>query len=358
MSTEVGHPRIDASVHVFFESDTDLRRYVGEPWASRGFPTTDISFMAPLGNRYAPGTGVDGLHPASVPDEVGRAVFEDRGFDLAVLHPMSVGVLPDWHLESALLEATNRMLVERWLDSGQYADRFFGTIRVNPNDLDSAVKEIHRWKDHPRVVQVGVPMQTQAPYGRPHYKPLWRAACDAGLPVAIHWEMGQGITHPPTPSGPTRTYQQLVGFQPLNFVYHLMNMIAEGVFEQFPDLKVVFADGAADMLTPMMWRMDTFGRPHLEQTPWSPRMPSDYLDGHVFFVNGALDTPGDVPFASEWLRMTGKEDRVMFGSSYPDWQLAGVDDLPSAWTDVQRQKVLWRTAAELYRLPVAAAATA
>ncbi len=118
----------------------------------------------------------------------------------------------------------------------------------------------------------------------------------------------------------TRTYQQLVGFQPLTFVYHLMNMIAEGVFEQFPDLKVVFADGAADMLTPMIWRMDTFGRPHLEQTPWAPRMPSDYLPGHVYFVNGALDTPGDVDFAGEWLRMTGKEDMLLFGSSYPDWQ--------------------------------------
>ena len=106
----------------------------------------------------------------------------------------------------------------------------------------------------------------------------------------------------------------------LNYLYHLMNMIAEGVFERMPDLKFVWADGAADMLTPFIWRMDCFGRPHLEQTPWAPKMPSDYLPGHVFFVQGAMDGPGDVDFAGEWFGFTGKEDMVMFGSSYPHWQ--------------------------------------
>ncbi len=74
------------------------------------------------------------------------------------------------------------------------------------------------------------------------------------------------------------------------------------------------------MLTPFMWRMDCFGRPHLEQTPWAPKMPSDYLPGHVYFIQGAMDGPGDVDFAGEWLGFTGKEDMVMYGSSYPHWQ--------------------------------------
>jgi len=345
-------PVVDASVHVFFESDQDLRSWLGEPWSGRGFPSPDVSMHAPPGNRYAAGTRPpDGTHPGSDPERTGADVLDGAGADYAILHPMTVGVLPDWHLESAIAEATNRMLAERWLDTGRYADRFLGTIRVNPNDIDAAVAEIARWSRHPRMVQIGLPMQTQEPYGRPHFRPLWRAACEAGLPVAIHWEMGMGITHPPTPSGIARTYRQLVGFQPLTFVYHLMNMIAEGVFEQFPDLRVVFADGAADMLTPMIWRMDTFGRPHLEQTPWAPRIPSDYLPGHVFFVNGALDTPGQVDYAGEWLRMTGKEDMLLFGSSYPDWQLSRTVDLPAAWSPQQRRKVLGANATRLYRIP-------
>ena len=357
MTTPSG-PLVDASVQIFFRSDADLRTYLREPFRSRGYPHVDVAWFAPPGPRYLPGTsGADGAHPGSDPAAVGRAVVEERGFDVAVLHPMTAAsILPDWHLATAILAATNEMLVERWLDHGPYAAHFRGTIRVNPRDIDGALREIERWKDHPRVVQIGLPMQTEVPYGRPQFKPLWRAASEAGLPVAVHIEMGVGITHPPTPSGITRTYSHLFAYQPMTFVWHLLNMIAEGVFHEFPDLKVVWTDGAADMLTPFIWRMDTFGRPHLEQTPWAPDIPSSYLPGHVWFVNALIDGPGDAPFADEWLRMTGKEDMLLFGSSYPAWHTVGPDDLPAAWTAEQRAKVLGGNAAELYGITAAAGA--
>jgi predicted TIM-barrel fold metal-dependent hydrolase len=365
-STEEGQmsspdqPLIDASVHLFFRSDRDLRGYLNEPFRSRGYPDPDVAWFAPPGPRYAGGTeGPGGSHPGSDPELAGRTIFAERGFDYAILHPMSsAAILPDWHLGSAILAATNQMMVERWLDSGTYAHQFRGTIRVNPNDVGGAVQEIQRWRGHPRIVQIGLPMQTQEPYGRAHFKPLWRVACDAGLPVAVHLEMGVGITHPPTPSGITRTYSHHVGYQAMTFVWHLLNMIAEGVFEEFPDLRVVWADGAEDMLTPFMWRMDTFGRPHLEQTPWAPDLPSSYLPEHVYFVHGRLDGPGDAPFAGEWLTMTGKEDMLLFGSSYPDWQLVTPGDLPGAWSAGQRAKVLGGNAARLYGLHAAATAPA
>ena len=351
---------VDASVHVFFKSPRDLTDHLREPFQSRGYPDPDVAWFAPPGPRYAPGTeGPDGTHPGSDPEQTGRAVLDQGGADLAILHPMSVaGILPDWHLGSAIFAATNQMLVDRWLDSGTYADRFRGTIRVNPNDIDGAVKEIKRWQDHPKIVQIGLPMQTQEPYGRPKYKPIWRAACDAGLPIAVHIEMGVGITHPPTPSGITRTYSHHASYQPVTYVWHLLNMIAEGVFEEFGDLKVVWADGAADMVTPFIWRMDTFGRPHLEQTPWAPEMPSSYLPGHVYFVHSRMDGPGSAPFAGEWLKMTGKEDMLLFGSSYPDWQLVTPGDLPTAWSAEQRAKVLGGNAARLYRLDTSVPAAA
>jgi predicted TIM-barrel fold metal-dependent hydrolase len=341
--------RIDASVQIFFKSDADLRTYLREPFKSRGYPHVDVPWFAPPGPRYVEEVGADGSHPGSDPERVGKAVLVERGFDVAVLHPMSsAAILPDWHLGTAILSATNQMMVERFLEAGPYAERFRGTIRVNPRDIEGAVREIERWKGHPRIVQIGLPMQTEMPYGRAMYKPLWRAACDAGLPVAIHNEMGLGVTHPPTPSGITRTYSHLAAYQPVTFVWHLLNMIAEGIFEEFPDLKVVFADGAADMVTPFMWRMDTFGRPHLEQTPWAPNLPSSYLPGHVHFGHGLLDGPGEADYADEWLRFTGKEDMLLFGSSYPSWQMVTPEQLPPAWTPEQRAKVLGGNAAELY----------
>jgi predicted TIM-barrel fold metal-dependent hydrolase len=352
--SQAAAPIIDASVQVFFASDSDLRDYLREPFKSRGFPHIDVPWFAPTGPRYAPGTDLpQRAHPGSDPEVTGRAVLDESDVDVAILHPMTAAsILPDWHLGSAILAATNDMLVERWLESGTYANRFRGTIRVNPRDVDGAVREIERWKGHPQIVQVGLPMQTLEPYGRPHFRPLWRAACDAGLPVAVHIEMGSGITHPPTPSGITRTYSHLAAYQPMTFVWHLFNMIAEGVFEEFPELKIVWTDGAADLLTPLIWRFDTFGRPHLEQTPWAPKLPSDYLADHVFFVHGLMDGPPDVDFAGEWLRMTGKQDMTMFGSSYPSWQLNSPTRVPRAWTAEQCAKVLGGNAARLYGVDV------
>ncbi|MFI7188389.1 amidohydrolase family protein [Nocardia nova] len=351
-------PLIDASVHIFFQGNAELRTWLREPYSARGYPDVEMDWYGAPGGEYAPGTVLsEGGYPGSEPDAVGQVLFGERGTDIAVLHPMTRGIMPDRHLGTAIASAHNEMMISRWLDSGTYADRYRGTLRVNPEDISGSVREIERWGSHPRVVQIGIPLQSRELYGKPQFWPLWEAAAAAQLPVAVHIESGSGVAYPPTPSGHPRTYEQYLGFMALNYLYHQMNMIAEGVFERFPDLRFVWADGAADLLTPMMWRMDTFGRPHLEQTPWAPRMPSDYLPGSIYFVQGRLDGPGDVEFAGDWLEFTGKDDMVMFGSSYPHWQLDDPARLPSALTPAQREKLLWRNAAGLYGIDIPAAAT-
>ena len=351
-------PVIDASVHIFFPSTKDLRGFLREPYRSRGFPDYEMDWYGAPGGEYAKKLTPERGYPGSDPNVVAGHLFSERGVDIAVLHPMTRGIMPDRHLGTAIAAAHNEMLVSRWLDNAEFGERFRGTIRVDPNDVAGAVREIEKYKDHPRIVQVGIPMQSRELYGKPQFWPLWDAAAAANLPVAVHIESGEGVAFPPTPSGHTRTYEQYVGFMALNYLYHLMNMIAEGVFERTPDLKFVWADGAADLLTPFMWRMDTFGRPHLEQTPWAPRIPSDYLPGHVYFVQGSLDGPGDTEFAGEWLGFTGKDDMVMFGSSYPHWQYADPNALPRALSAEQRDKLCWRNAAQLYGIDISAGVAA
>lgn len=348
-------PVIDASAHIFFGSNKDMRSFLREPFTTRGFPDYEMDWYGAPGGEYASGTkGPDRSYPGSNPDLVGQHLFVERGVDVAVLHPMTRGILPDRHLTTAMLSAHNEMMVSRWLESSEYAERFRGTIRVNPEDMPAALREIDQWANHPGVVQVGVPLQSRELYGKPQFWPLWEAAASAGLPVAAHIETGESIGFPPTPSGHTRTYEQYLGFMSMNYLYHLMNMIAEGVFERYPQLRFVWADGGADMLTPFSWRMDTFGRPHVEQTPWAPRIPSDYLPGHVYFIHGSLDGPGDTEFASEWLDFTGKTDMLMFGSSYPHWHCGDIDTLPATLTGLQREQVCWRNAADLYGIDIPA----
>jgi len=362
-------PVIDASVHIFSQSNKDLREnFMREPFRSRGFPDYEMDWYGAPGGEYvadeplarrasAGSTGPDRQYPGADPALVGDELFARRGVDVAILHPMTRGIMPDRHLGTAIASAHNDMMVKRWLEHPEFGDRFRGTIRVNPDDIAGALREIDKYKDHPRVVQIGVPLQSRELYGKPQYWPLWEAAVTANLAVAVHIEVGTGVSLPPTPSGNTRTYEQYLSFMSLNYLYHLMNMIAEGVFERMPALKIVWADGAADMLTPFIWRMDCFGRPHLEQTPWAPKMPSDYLPGHVYFVQGSLDGPGDTDFAAEWAGFTGKDDMTMFGSSYPHWNCGDLV-VPSSYTAEQRDKLCWRNAAELYGIDIPAHAAA
>ena len=106
---------------------------------------------------------------------------------------MTRGIMPDRHLGTAIAAAHNEMLVSRWLEDNPYADRFRGTIRVNPDDITGALREIAKYPDHPRVVQIGVPLQSRELYGKPQYWPLWEAAAAANLPVAVHIEVGAGV---------------------------------------------------------------------------------------------------------------------------------------------------------------------
>ena len=243
----------------------------------------------------------------------------------AILNPLTRGNIADYLLNSRICAAVNDWLLDRWLEPDT-TNRFRGTIRVNPEDPKGAVAEIERLADHPKLVQVGVPMQSREPYGKPIFEPIWEAAAAHGLPVAVHINGGNGVDHPPTFAGHAHTYPGYAAFMPLNYFVHLATLIVEGVFGRHPGLKFVFADGGYDILTPLMWRLDTFWLSMRDQTPWVDRYPSEYLPGHVRFCSSAFDGPTDAAHAdARWMDFSGKADLLMYGSGYPHWSTSSPD---------------------------------
>jgi uncharacterized protein len=89
-----------------------------------------------------------------------------------------------------------------------------------------------------------------------------------------------------------------------------------------------------------------------DQTPWVDRYPSEYLPAHVRFCSSALDGPIDAGQMQRWMEFSAKADLLMYGSSYPHWSTSSPDVVASGLDAVQRDKVLWRNASELYRLAV------
>jgi predicted TIM-barrel fold metal-dependent hydrolase len=336
---------VDASVHPFMGSNSELREYLPEQFRSRGIPDVESLWYQAPGGDYHPDL-YGGGYPGSDPATVAGHLFDDRGTGIAILDPLTRGNLPDRILNNAVCSALNDWLAERWLTDS----RFRGTIRVNPEDPPAAVEEIDRWAADRRFVQVGVPLQSREPYGKPQFEPIWAAAASARLPVAVHPTGGAGIDHPPSPTGHPRTYAHHAAFMPLNYFHHLSNLIVEGVFERIPELKVVFSDGGADLLVPLIWRLDGFARPFRDQVPWLTRQPSEYLTNQVRFCIGRLEGPLDPALSDEWYRLIDQSNLLMFASNYPAWSLGSPADLPPGLSAVQRRAVLWKNADELYRL--------
>ena len=62
---------------------------------------------------------------------------------------------------------------------------------------------------------------------------------------------------------------------------HLLGFISNGVFERYPDLKVVLAGGGVGWLTALLWRLDTNFKGVKREIPWVKSLPSEYVARHV-----------------------------------------------------------------------------
>jgi uncharacterized protein len=342
----MSHPVIDANVQPHFRYNAEIRRYLPPAHKLRAIPDVEQQWYQAPGGDYRQDLYGD-HYPGSDPDTLCRHLFDEGGVDYAVLNPMTRGNIADYLLNSRICAAVNDWLLECWLDADT-TGRLRGTIRVNPEDPRGAVAEIERLATHPKMVQVGVPLQSREPYGKPMFEPIWEAAAAHKLAVSVHINGGNGVDYPPTFAGHANTYPGYAAFMPLNYFVHLSTLIIEGVFGRHRDLRFVFADGGYDILTPLIWRLDTFWLSMRDQTPWVDRYPSEYLRDHVRFCSSAFDGPIDANHAERWLDFTDKDDLLMYGSSYPHWSTSIPDATVSGLNAEQREKVLWRNASELY----------
>ena len=102
--------------------------------------------------------------------------------------------------------ACNEYTLEHWLARDP---RLKGSLAVAPQDPEGAAAEIRRLGDHPDFVQVMVSAGARRPYGEPFYHPIWEAAAEMDIPIAIH--LGgkrRGLTLTPASRWPPTFYYE------------------------------------------------------------------------------------------------------------------------------------------------------
>jgi len=297
-------------------------------------------------NSWPPGGGL----PGSDREFMTRQLLDRWGHTFAILNPIDQVFFGGQYGEygAALDRALNEWLAEEWLAPDP---RLYGSISVPFEEPDLAVAEIERWSEHPRFLQVLLNLVTRDPLGNRRYWPVYEAAAGHGLPVAIHVAGTSG--RPKSSAGWLSSYFEDHAGYSLTFLEQLISLVAEGVFERFPTLRIVFQEGGFTWLPALLWRLDrAFGLlrddlPHLELTP------SEYCRRQLWFTTQPIEEP-ERPADFLWtLQRLQMDDRLLFATDYPHWDFDSPDQsLPPGLAPGLKERIFWRNALDLYdRLP-------
>jgi predicted TIM-barrel fold metal-dependent hydrolase len=331
---------IDVSVHPAPRTDREFREFLPEPWKNmRLNHLFGERYAPPFEDHHAVAKPSPGSFPGSDPLAACRYLFDESDVDVAILLPLTRGLEPDPQHGSKIAAATNEWLASTWLTDGTDS-RLRGSIRVCPTDIGGALAEIERWGPDHRFVQIAVPLSSTAPYGQERYLPIWKAAAKYGLPVAVHADGSGGIDLPPTMAGYPAHFAEFHSLNSMTSVVHLASLICEGAFSRVPGLTFVFADGGMDICRMLLWRLSKDWKSARYEVPWVDREPADYLTEHVRFVTQAEEGPDDDSRMKTLLEMVGAENLLMFGSSFPFWNMMRPTQVCPVLPDLMRQRIL------------------
>src|SRR5262249_3855101 len=147
-----------------------------------------------------------------------------------------------------------------------------------------------------------------------HYHRMLEACERHDLALGLHaW--GQAAKAP-TPSGYVSTYlhDYVSNWQIVQT--HVMSLVAEGVFERFPKLRVSVMECGFSWLPSLLWRFDKDWKGLWREVPWLKDKPSTYVLRHFRATTEPAQLPGDARHARELIEMVGP-DWLMYASDYP-----------------------------------------
>jgi predicted TIM-barrel fold metal-dependent hydrolase len=190
---------------------------------------------------------------------------------------------------------------------------------------------------------------TPAPYGNRRFHPLFAAAARHDLVIGIHFGGAPG--NPPTPIGwPSFYLEEYAGMASV-FQSQLLNLISEGLFDQFPTLRVVLIESGCTWLPSLMWRFDKEWKGLRREVQWVRRPPSDYFREHVRLTLQPFDAPPGPEHLLRLLDRLGSEEMLLFATDYPHWDFDAPDRaLPLRLAAELERKIMAENARALYRL--------
>ncbi len=347
---KTGVSLVDADVHNYPRSMDSLTPYMSQRWVEyvrqTGFVTPPKDeyprFYESAARRDAwpPSGDIPGSDPAFARTQL----LDEWDIDYAVLNPLyGVSRVHNLDFGNSLMRAVNEWTAHDWLN---YDKRYKGSIVVNFSDPPAAAEEIRRVAADPRFVQVLLLARSPAPYGRREFRPIFEAAVEAGLPIGVHFGGGGGpITATGWPSFYIEDHTGMVQ----SFEAQVLSMVCEGLFVEFPTLRVVLIESGFAWLPPLMWRLNKNFRGLRQEVPWLKKMPSEYIQEHFRATTQPMEEPENPEHLLQIMDMLGRDDFLMFATDYPHWDFDAPDRaIPAIIRGERRDGIMFKTAMEMY----------
>lgn len=337
----------------------------------------DIAKYMPAGNRTsAIFPALDHLHfqylrkfrdPMGNPNAADWERFlEKSGIDCTVVYPsagLAMGriVDPEWAI--AACRAYNNWLFEKFVGA---SPRIKGMALIPVQDVDAAVIELRRAVRELGMCGAMLPSNGEGirggHLGSKYNWPIYEEAEKLGCSLAVH-----GGCHNHFGMDTFGTYYPIHALgHPFGIMVQLAGMLAHGIFDRFPNLRVAFLEGGATWVPFFMDRIDrSYNKSHLQVDlgggllvgPREGEKASDYFRRHVqegrIFVGFDCDDSG-LGFA---VQKAGREP-FLFASDFPHeifdaescrhelFELLGRGDL----TKEEKEAVVGGNAMRFYRL--------
>ena len=263
---------------------------------------------------------------------------------------MLAACMPNTQVVAGISEGYNRWLTEEWLPRDA---RLRGSLMVPSQQPALAAEIIRKYGIHPGVVQVTLTFGSTSGYGQPHYHPIFEAAVETGLRVALHQGAeGSGINAPPA-TGYPRYFVEYHALAPIAAMAHTTSLICHGVFEKYPELGVVVCEGGILWLPEVLWRLDADWKGLRMEVPWVKRQPSEIILEQMRFTTHPLEQPPDDASLGPMLEaIGGLEDMLMFASGYPRWDSDSPESVRERVPEGWHGAVMGDNARRFYGLPV------
>lgn len=332
---------IDCDVHIEPPDVKELLPFMSDYWADQianryidrsSFAMTSYPPRTPFAVR-ADWRGSGG---AASLDAMRANLLDPFRLDIAICHTLHGAMaLFNEDMGAEICSAVNRWVAAKWLDR---EPRLRATILVHAQNPALAVAEIERCASDNRFVGVLLPVMGDTPLGRRIYWPIYEAAERHGLAITVH--AGSTYRNPPTGAGWTSYQIEDYVNQSAAFENLIVSFLAEGVFQKFPQLKLVCAESGFAFMPTLLWRANKTWRGVRAEVPWIDRDPSAILRERVHLTLQPVDTPRDPAVLNTVLRQIGCDSMLVYSSDYPHWQFDGQNVLPDGLSEQRIRKII------------------